>query len=225
MKITPEDAIKEALSVRDEGQEPKHDSEVYESALLAVAHREQKPTEDFPTALSRVVRTDNNCDALIFAADRKRDAEAAATSLGKSAPPSAAAPMGKSTSLDAILADAERVSKSGSAPRFTRDAAESAMIELAKREARSGESPCAAFARLCEGDSRMDALYSLGQAADVAEVETVAKAAPPDDRFYPMLLDMASMRKRSGETLDAACARLLAEDPIVRDAYAASQGL
>jgi hypothetical protein len=35
---------------------------------------------------------------------------------------------------------------------------------------------------------------------------------------------MAQLSKRADETLDAACARLLTDDPIVRDAYAASQG-
>lgn len=52
----------------------------------------------------------------------------------------------------------------------------------------------------------------------------MAKAAP-DDRFYPLLMDLASMRKRAGETIEAACARLLEEDSTVRDAYAATQGL
>lgn len=126
--------------------------------------------------------------------------------------------------LSNILADAERVSK-GAPPRYTRDQAETAMLDLAKREARAGETTAAAFARLCAGDARMDALYALGQAADIAEIETATKAAPQDDRFYPLLLDLAQMRKRAGETIEAACSRLLAEDPVVRDAYAASQGL
>ncbi|TAJ17309.1 MAG: hypothetical protein EPO68_09725 [Planctomycetota bacterium] len=129
------------------------------------------------------------------------------------------------TNLDAVLADAERVSKSGSAPRYTRDQAESAMLDLAAREAREGEGVCNAYARLCKGDARMDALYGLAEAASIAEIEAATKAAPQDDRFYPMLLDLAQMRKRAGETIEAACSRLLAEDPVVRDAYAASQGL
>jgi len=218
MKPNPEEVIKEALTVRDDGQEPKFEVHDYECALLDVARGERSPTEDFPTALARSVETSDYADALIFAADRAR----ARASFGKSAPrvERVASPSG----LDAILADAERVSK-GAPPRFTRDQAETAMLDLAKREASAGETPSAAFARLCEGDVRMRALYALGEAADIAEVQAATKAAPQDDRFYPMLLDLASMRKRAGETIETACARLLTEDPVVRDAYAASQGL
>ena len=128
------------------------------------------------------------------------------------------------SNLNAILADAERVSK-GAPPRYTRDQAESAMLDLAQREARAGETTVAAFSRLCGTDARMDALYALGQAADIAEVETATKAAPQDDRFYPLLLDMARMRKREGETLEKCMDRLLTTDRTVMDAYAASQGL
>lgn len=132
--------------------------------------------------------------------------------------------MNDNDNLNAILADAERVSK-GAPPRYTRDQAESAMLDLAKSEARAGETPVVAFARLCEGDARMDALYGLAQAADIAEVEAATKAAPQDDRFYPMLLDMAQMRKRAGETIEQAVSRLMSEDDVVKAAYAASQGL
>lgn len=126
--------------------------------------------------------------------------------------------------LSKILADAEHVSK-GAPPRYTRDQAETAMLDLAKREARAGETPAAAFARLCAGDARMDALYALGQAADIAEIESATKSAPKDDRFYPLLLDMAQMRKRAGETIEQAVSRLMSEDDVVKAAYAASQGL
>lgn len=127
--------------------------------------------------------------------------------------------------LSEILADAERVSKSGVPPRFTRDQAESAMLALAKTEAREGEGTCNAYARLCQSDARMQKLYSLGQAADVAEARDALSKAAPEDRFYPLLMDLARMRKRNGETIEAACTRLLTEDPVVRDVYAATQGM
>ncbi len=129
-----------------------------------------------------------------------------------------------SDNLTTILSEAERVSK-GASPTVTRDQAESAMLDLAKREARDREGTAAAFTRLCESDERMQKLYALGQAADVAEEREALSKAAPDDRFYPLLLDLARMRKRTGETIEAACARLLTEDPVVRDAYAAAQGM
>ncbi len=126
--------------------------------------------------------------------------------------------------LSSILDDAERVTN-GATPSYTRDQIESAMLDLAKSEAREGETPVAAFARLCQGDARMDALYGLAEAADIAEVQAATKAAPQDDRFYPMLLDLAQLRKRAGETIEQAASRLLTTDRTVMDAYAASQGL
>ncbi|MCK6445977.1 MAG: hypothetical protein L6Q99_06250 [Planctomycetes bacterium] len=193
MKTTPEELIKEALTVRDDGIEPKYKADEYESALLHVA---------------RSVITSDEANALIVAADRAR----ARDELGKAAPSSA------------IGLDAERVAKSGSAPRYTRDDYHGEMLEISKREARSGETPAAAFTRLID-EGRFDDLYAAGERAEVVEVEAAMTKAAPEDRFYPMLLDLAQMRKRAGETIEAACARLLNEDPVVRDAYAATQGL
>lgn len=127
--------------------------------------------------------------------------------------------------MNEILSDAERVAKSGGTPRYTREQAEAAMLDLAKAEAVPGEGTAAAFARLCESDDRIQKLYDLGQAADIAEEQAVLTKADPSDRFTPLLMDMAKMRRREGETLEACAARLLHEDPVVADAYAASQGL
>lgn len=127
--------------------------------------------------------------------------------------------------MNDILSDAERVAKSGAAPRHTREQAETAMLDLAKAEALPGEGTAAAFARLCETDERIQKLYDLGQAADIAEEQAILTKADPADRFTPLLMDMAKMRRREGETLEACAARLLHEDPVVADAYAASQGL
>ena len=126
--------------------------------------------------------------------------------------------------MNDILIDAERVSKGGT-PRYTRDQAEEAMMELAKAEARPGEGVASAFARLCESDERIQKLYDLGQAADFAEEQAIVEKADPGDRFTPLLMDLAKSKRREGETIEACAARLLSEDPIVRDAYAATQGL
>jgi hypothetical protein len=126
--------------------------------------------------------------------------------------------------MNDILIDAERVSKGGT-PRYTRDQAEVAMMELAKAEARPGEGVASAFARLCESDERFQKLYDLGVAADLAEEQAVLTKADPGDRFAPLLMQMAKYNRHEGETLEACASRLLVEDPIVRDAYAATQGL
>jgi len=204
---TPEEILKDALDVRDNGQCPKFEHHIYDHALISVARAEQSPTENFPNALTRSVKTSDAADALIFAADRARAR-------------AEFAPVEKSSS---IALDAELVRK-GSTPRYTRDDYHNEMVALSKSLARQGETPAVAFSRLC-GEGVFDDLYAAGERADIAEIETATKAAPKDDRFYPLLLDLAQMRKRAGETIEAACARLLTEDPVVRDAYAASQGL
>ncbi len=127
--------------------------------------------------------------------------------------------------LSKILSEAERVQK-GAPPTVTRDAAEAAMLDLAKREARPGESVAVSFARLCEEDARMQKLYDLGHAADVAEEHAiVSKGVSGDPRFDRMLLDCARMRKRAGETVEQAASRLLHEDATIMAAWASTQGM
>lgn len=212
--MSQESIIREALTVHTEGQEPPagRTAEEYEAAILAVAPLDQYPSENIAEAVARVARNgDPEVTALIFAASRLRDREAA--SLGKSA-----------TAPSPIAEDAERVRKSGSSPRYTRDDYHSAMQEIAKAEARPGEGVAGAFARLV-GEGRFDDLYQAAELAEFAEVEAAIEKSAPEDRFYPMLMDMALMRKRQGETIEQAAARLLHEDATVRDAYAAVNGL
>jgi hypothetical protein len=94
--------------------------------------------------------------------------------------------------------------------------AEAEMLAVAKREARPGETVAMSYGRLCETDQRMAKLYAETQTTEERDT---------DPRFDSMLIDLATMRKRDGETLEQAVARLLDSDPIVRDAYAAAQGL
>lgn len=124
--------------------------------------------------------------------------------------------------LNAILADAERVTK-GAPPRYTRDQAEAAMLDLAQREAREGEGVCDAYARLCKSDARMDALYGLALAADmaqVAEVEQLAKRATRNEQVWELMVKGARHNRRDGETVEQALDRMLRTDKTYQDAYA-----
>lgn len=208
----PEDVIREALAVRDEGAEPIHEATEYEEALLHEARLQQKPTESLPQAIARVARDGNDhVDALAFAAQRVRDREDA-LGLGKRATPSP------------VADDAERVAKSGSSPRYTRSDYEDEMMSLSKQLARPGEDTVSAFARLA-GEGDFDALYAAGEQADIAEERTaLSKGVSRDDRFDRLLLDLAKMRRTPGETIEQAATRLLNEDATVRDAYAAVNG-
>lgn len=126
------------------------------------------------------------------------------------------------SNLNAILADAERVSK-GAPPRYTRDQAETAMLELARQEARAGETTVAAFARLCGSDARMDALYGLSVAADMAEdaqTEELAKRATRNERVWELMVKGAHSNRREGETVEQALDRMLRTDKTYQDAYA-----
>ena len=206
--MNTEDIVKEAVGVHVDGQEPRYKADEYEAALLAIARTEQKPSENVADAMARVARNGNpDVTALLFAADRVRARDAA--SVGKRSP---------------VAEDAERVRKSGSSPRYSKDDYHGAMQEIAKAQARPGEDVARAFARLV-GDGVFDDLYQAAELAEVAEVEAAMAKAAPEDRFYPMLMDMALMRKRHGETIEQAAARLLHEDATVRDAYAAMNGL
>ncbi|MBI1382577.1 MAG: hypothetical protein GC161_15985 [Planctomycetaceae bacterium] len=213
--MNTQDIVKEAVGVHVDGQEPRYKADEYEAALLAIARMEQKPSENVVDAMARVASNGNpDVTALLFAADRVRARDAA--SVGKSNT--------MNDNLSAILSEADRVSK-GAPPTVTRDAAEAAMLDLAKREARPGESVAVSFARLCESDARMQKLYDLGHAADVAEERVaLAKGASGDERFDRLLVDMARLRKRAGETVEQCASRLLHEDATIRDAYAAVHG-
>jgi len=100
---TPEEVLAQALTVRDDGQEPKFEPHQYECVLLDVARAEQAPYEDFPTALARSVKTSDHADGLVFAAERAR----ARDSFGKSAPVEKV----MKSAPSAIGLDAERVAR------------------------------------------------------------------------------------------------------------------
>jgi hypothetical protein len=124
--------------------------------------------------------------------------------------------------LSNILADAERVSK-GAPPRYTRDQAETAMLELARTEAHEGEGVCNAFARLCGSDERMQKLYGLAEAADVTQneqAEQLAKRATRNERVWELMVKGAHSNRREGETVEQALDRMLRTDKTYQDAYA-----
>jgi len=125
--------------------------------------------------------------------------------------------------LSNILAEADRVVSKGARPTVTRDQAESAMIDLAKAEARPGESPCVAFSRLCEEDARMQKLYALSEAADMLageEAEQLAKRATRNERVWELMVKGAHSNRREGETVEQALDRMLRTDKTYQDAYA-----
>ncbi len=125
--------------------------------------------------------------------------------------------------LSTILSEAESVLSKGASPTVTRAQAESAMLSLAKREARDGEGVCNAYARLCESDARMQKLYALGQAADAAEVERaeqLSKRATRNERVWELMVKGAHHNRLAGETVEAALDRLLKTDKTYADAYA-----
>ncbi|NUP95929.1 MAG: hypothetical protein HUU28_07175 [Planctomycetaceae bacterium] len=126
------------------------------------------------------------------------------------------------TNLDAVLADAERVSK-GAPPRYTRHQAETAMLDLAQRAAREGEGVCNAYARLCVEDERMQKLYGLAEADDMAQdaqAEQLAKRATRNERVWELMVKGAHNNRREGETVEQALDRMLQTDKTYQDAYA-----
>lgn len=208
----PEDVIRDALAVRDDGAEPQFDADLYEQAILHEARLENSATETFAQVLARVASNGNDhVDALVFAAQRVRDREAA---MGKAAAPSP------------VAEDAERVAKSGSSPRYTRDEYHDEMLSISKKLARPGEGVAASFARLA-GDGAFDDLYAAGERAEEREMQAVIEkvAEGPDDRFHRALLNLAKYERRPSETIEGCYSRLLHENPTAREGYAAAQGM
>ena len=123
------------------------------------------------------------------------------------------------------IADAERVAEGNAEPSYTRRDYELAMLELAKAEARGSESTACAFARMCEEDRRMDALYKAACAAVDREEDRqvqalLAKRASRNDRIYELMVKSARSARRPSETVEQALSRMLATDKVFQDAYA-----
>ncbi|MBI1382634.1 MAG: hypothetical protein GC161_16275 [Planctomycetaceae bacterium] len=219
------DLIAEALRVRDEGQEARSSAVDFDRALMFVARREQKPAEEFHEALARVVRTSDDADALIFAATRRRAAEASLGKAHKEQPmKDNVLPRERLEPLVKALTDADRVAKGLSRPSFPHTTYEDAMTDLARYEADGVGSTAKAYARLLEeGDDRMVALYKAAEAAR----EQVPEYPNQDRRELAAkaIEDTARLRQRPGESLAGSVARLLEEDPTARDCYAYYTGL
>lgn len=133
-------------------------------------------------------------------------------------------------SLQNKLDDAERivVIKSACTPRYSASAFEDGMLELAKSEARLGESPAEALSRLCaESDRRMELLYNAARRAEVEEARQKAEKPPepkPEsfekwEELYSQMESYARSRKEDGESLEAAFERLLERDSRMQELY------
>ena len=127
--------------------------------------------------------------------------------------------------LEAVLDDAMQLSKSanGAAPAFSAADYETAALGIADAEQRNGEGMASAFARLAqEGDARVSALLKAAYRAEVAveDADLIRKRA----LFDALLDELAKHEKRADEPIEATRSRLLHENPIVRDGYAAAWG-
>lgn len=119
------------------------------------------------------------------------------------------------------------------APAYTSSQYEDQMLSIAKREARKGESPAVAFARLCEDrDPRIESLFVASRRADHdARREAVLKRRKdeaPEQQQRPMtvrekvmadMLSRAQREKRDDETEEQAMSRLIDSDRKMQDLY------
>jgi hypothetical protein len=122
------------------------------------------------------------------------------------------------------IEDAERVVTKGAEPSYTRQEYEQAMLDLSKAEANAGESPACSFARLCETDRRMDALYkaacnAIDRTAEREERELLSKRATRNDHIFGLMVKSARIAKRPSETVEQALERMLCTDKVFSDAY------
>lgn len=128
---------------------------------------------------------------------------------------------------DPIMKSAHHVALGEWAPCYTASEYEDEMLSIAKREARAGESPAAAFARLCEErDQRIEALFLAARKADHdARHDRERDERPTVERLSvraKLMADMLAKAKRSrrtGETEEQAFTRLLDSDPAMQNLY------
>ena len=129
------------------------------------------------------------------------------------------------TTYLAKIEDAGRVATQDAEPSYTRQEYEQAMLDLAKAEAHGAESPACAFARLCETDRRMDALYkaacmAIDRKTEREERELLSKRATRNDHIFELMVKSARVAKRPSETVEQALERMLRTDKVFSDAYA-----
>lgn len=117
--------------------------------------------------------------------------------------------------------DALRLAKWGGKPVYEPSEYEDALEEIAKAEATGRETPADCLKRLLDArDPRVMALYKAARPKPAA----VIPGSPDDERVRERLLDeRVRLRKRPGESMEQALARLLREDDEVRDAYRTSR--
>jgi hypothetical protein len=134
--------------------------------------------------------------------------------------------------LEPILKSAHFVAKGDWAPAYTASEYEDEMLRLAKVEARAGESPACAFARLCEEkDQRIESLFlaarRAGQDERRAQVEKRQDAFSAENaerlsvrrKAMEDMLARADRERRDDETPEKAFARLLDTDPAMGKDY------
>lgn len=120
------------------------------------------------------------------------------------------------------------------APAYTSAQYEDQMLLIAKREARAGESPAVAFARMCEDrDPRIEALFLASRRADHdARVQKQRDAFSAENaerqsvrrKLMADMLDRAKSQKRDDETPEQGMTRLLNSDFVMQDLYRQYQG-
>lgn len=144
--------------------------------------------------------------------------------------------------MHTVIEHAMLVAKSGGESAYGRRDYEDAMLELAKAEARPGESPEVAFVRLLQDrEPRMEALAKAGQMADIAERQAAAEKWREDTASGKRGEDIrkrtadreaagAQMEKyaaasaRDGETPEQAMTRMLCEDETMQTLYRQYEG-
>ncbi len=132
--------------------------------------------------------------------------------------------------LDPILKSAHHVATGAWAPAYTASEYEDEMLRIAKVEARAGESPAVAFARLCEErDQRIESLFlaarRAGQDERVQKQRQDAFSAENAERLSVRrklmedMLSRADREKRDDESPEQAMTRLLDSDRSMQDLY------
>ena len=126
-----------------------------------------------------------------------------------------------------LIDDATAVAKGASAPGYSKEQYEDAMLKIAGAEARPGESQAVAFSRLIsDHDPRMRSLYKAARKAGAAEAqeqpttrEEIAKAASAKERIFGLMEKIVANEKRKDESSARAFNRLVKEDKTMREAY------
>ena len=188
--------------------------------LLKRDHAPHQAGERCPLGAECPLLDDERRDAVDVRLEREREAQVREAREAKK--------MMNRNDLDTVLQKSAAVARGEEVDLPSPAECDEAMLALAKRERRDGESEEAALLRLVSaGDSRVSDLWAARDSARCRPPDLAAfgKREEARARAWAIIEKYCEDKARPGETVEKAFSRLLDDDEILRDAVAAYEDI